>query len=95
MNPFSIPNAAVSLAVTSATERVALAGTGMQVRICNVGGAECFVMHGDVTVEATTSNMSVPAGAIEVFTIPLTSTHIAAITASGTTTLRLARGEGQ
>lgn len=93
-NPFAIPEAAVSLNVTSTTGSTALVGTGMQIRICNVGGTECFVKVGTSAVTATTSAMSIPAGAIEVFTIPLTATHLAAITSVGTTTLRIARGEG-
>jgi hypothetical protein len=92
--PFAIPAAAVTLAVTTTTGSVALAGTGSALRVCNVGGAECFLAAGSSTVTATTASMSVPAGAIETFTIPITATHVAAITASGTTTLRLARGEG-
>lgn len=94
MNPFSIPAAAVSLAVTSTTGNVALAGSGNQLLVKNVGATECFLTVGSSTVEATTANMSVPPGEIAVYTIPISATHVAAITASSTTTLRLARGEG-
>jgi hypothetical protein len=92
--PFAIPEAAASLSVTSTTARVALVGSGTQVLLKNVGGTECFVKVGSVAVVATTSCMSVPAGEIATYSISPTATHIAAITASGTTTLRIARGNG-
>lgn len=93
-NPFGIPNAAVSRTVSGTSARVAYAGTGNVVRICNVGSAEAFVRSGTSAVVATTSCMSIPGGVVEVFSIPLTDTHLAAITEGGDTTLRIARGDG-
>lgn len=92
--PFGIPSAAVSRTVSGTSARVAYAGTGNVIRICNVGASEAYVKSGDSTVTATTSSMSIPAGVVEVFTIPKTDTHLAAISDGGATTLRIARGDG-
>ncbi len=93
--PFGIPSAAVSRTVSGTSARVAYAtGSGNVIRICNVGAAEAYVKSGDSTVTATTSSMSIPAGVVEVFTIPKTDTHLAAISDGGSTTLRIARGDG-
>lgn len=84
-----------SLAVTTATDRVALpAGSfGATVTILNVGTAEAFVTFGGSTVTAATTNDSIPSGAGRCFAIS-SQTFVAAITASGSTTLRINQGSG-
>jgi hypothetical protein len=89
------PILTASLAVTTSTGRVALAADASTVRLYNAGTATAFVKFGDVTVTAATTNMPIPAGAIEAFRPPGASTHIAAITSSGTATLYVTSGEGQ
>lgn len=72
--------------------------------VSNIGTVEAFVLFGDSTVTAiaggaiTAANdgsASVPAGAIVSFQANIPGiTHMAAITASGTTTIRVSRGYG-
>jgi hypothetical protein len=89
------PIATVSLAVTTTTGRVALVGDASTVRLYNAGTATAFVKFGDSSITAATTNMPIPAGAIEAFRPPGSSTHLAAITSSGTATLYATSGEGQ
>lgn len=91
--PFT-PAANASLSVTTSTGRVAVAGTGATLRLANVTSVECFVKVGDVTVEAATTDFSVPGNTQVLISIPNTATHVAAITAATTTTLRISRGDG-
>ena len=103
-NPFSIPVVSSTIAVTASNQRIALAGSGNTVVVKNAGLTECFVAVGDVTVVATAGGGSTAAsdgsfsilpGEIAAYTIPLSATYLAAICAgAGTTTLRVARGEG-
>jgi hypothetical protein len=85
-----------SLAVTTASSRVALIGSSANVayaNICNVTSVWAFVQFGDATVVATTASMAVPPNSCVL--VSLTSinsvfpTNMAAITASGTTTLQV------
>lgn len=103
-NPFSIPVVNGTIAVTTSSQSIALQGAGMSLLVKNVGGGECFIAIGDSTVtatagaaatDATDGSLSVPAGEIAIYSIPATATHVAAITASGTTTLRVSRGDGE
>lgn len=103
MNPFPIPTVNGTIAVTSTSQAIALQGAGGSVLLQNVGTTECFVAVGDSTVtatagtgttDATDGSMSVPAGAIVVYSIPQTATYVAAVTAAGTTILRVSRGSG-
>ena len=95
--PFSMPpeGSVQTLAVTTATGRTAMDGTGNQVMFMNAGSTGCYVAVGDITVEATVNDIFIPGNTIRVFTIaPATLPYYAAITASGTTTLLCARGSG-
>ena len=104
MNPFPIPDVNGTIAVTSSTQAIALQGAGGSVLLQNVGTTECFVKVGASTVTAvaggsstdeTDGSLSIPGGAIVVYSIPQTASHIAAICAGvGTTTLRVSRGSG-
>jgi len=87
----------VSLAVTTTSASVAMLlvpDSEHQVRLYNAGSATVFVNRGGSGVTATTSNMPLPAGAVEVLTYTGSATHLAAITASGTATLYATVGEG-
>ena len=104
MNSFHpIRDATVSLSATTSTGRVALGGTPrtgpFQVRVKNAaGGADASVRFGDGTVAATSADLSIPAGGVEVFTLrnldTSPTTYVAAITATGTATLTFTTGEG-
>lgn len=93
--PFT-PGGNTSLSVTTSSARVALPqGVGGTIRMgADSGGSTLFLKFGDSTVTAAVSDTWFYPGAIETFTIPADSTHVAAITATGTATLRLTRGEG-
>lgn len=101
--PFQpILDATAPLAATTTTGRIALGGTprtaAFQVRVKNAGAAEAFIRFGDSTVAATSADMSIASGGVEVFTIsnPGTRpvTHVAAITTSGTAALSFTTGQG-
>lgn len=88
------PAANASISVTNTTGRAAISGTGATLRLANVSTVECFVKVGDSTVEAATTDFSVPANSQVFISVPNTATHVAAITAASTTTLRISRGDG-
>lgn len=103
--PFSLPAVNGTIAVTTTSQRIALQGAGAVVTLANVSTVECFVAVGDSTVVATAAatpaatsatdgSMSIPANSWASFAIPLDATHLAAVTAASTTTLRVSRGEG-
>ena len=83
----------VLLAAGVASARVQLDPTSAAVRVVNDGAATAFIQFGDSTVASTTTKMPIKAGATETFTKG-SSTHVAAITASGTTNLYFTNGEG-
>jgi hypothetical protein len=90
----------VSLAVTTATARVALTAPATagayQVRLYNAGTATAFVTFGTVTANGVVAtSMPIPSGGIEVFSVASTVTHVAAITSSGTATLYATTGYGE
>lgn len=93
----------VNLAVTSTTGNVALPGrvsyNKLQVRLYNAGGATAFVNCGGSTVTASaTTDIPIPAGAVEVMTLDfpatVTTPYIAAVTSAGTATLYITPGDG-
>jgi hypothetical protein len=97
--------ATVSRATTSVSSRVLLGGQPsapgqrFQVRIYNAGPDTAFIRFGDSTVTATSADVPIPSGAIEVmsFTVPeqdVTGAYMAAITASGTATVYFTTGVG-
>lgn len=99
--PFQPAADTVNLAVTSSTGRVAFlssARTGGQVRLHNAGPALVFVNFGTSSVTATTAaGFPLPVGAIEVFTVGIDATNVAALTASAglTATLYATAGNGE
>lgn len=98
MQAFSPTGATVSLAVTTTTGSVALTAPGgsggSDVRLYNAGGSLVFVAFGSSTVQAAVTSLPLPAGQTEVFSVGPGSTHVAAITASGTATLYATTGRG-
>lgn len=103
--PFRVAYVNSTIAVTTTSQSIAMQGAGPTVLVQNVGAVECFIAVGGSGVtataaaaspatDATDGSMSIPAGAIAVYTIPEVDTHLAAVTASGTTTLRVSRSEG-
>jgi hypothetical protein len=91
--PFT-PGGNFSLSVTTTTGNVACTGAGTTLRLANVTAQECFVAFGSSTVAATTGGFSVPGNSQAFISVPGTTTHVAAITASSTATLRISRGDG-
>lgn len=103
MQPFHpIADSTVSISASTSSSRVALQKTPstgeFHLRIHNAGAATIFFNRGGSTIDATTSNMPIPAGAVEVITINNAQkepvTHVAAITASGTATVYFTVGWG-
>lgn len=87
-----VPSTTTSVSATTSSAR-ALVGAGPSVRLYNAGSATVFVAFGTDSVTATTSDMPVPAGTIEVLERGA-NTHLAALTASGTATLYVTAGLG-
>ena len=94
--PYGLDTTAVSVSATTASGALNLPTAPMpsSVRLHNATSVTVFVQFGGSTVEATTANMPLPAGAVEIFEIGGGATHIAAITASGTGTLYATTGRG-
>lgn len=94
VSPFT-PAGTATLAVTSTTGSVILSGAGSSVEVQNTGLVMMFIKLGSSTVTAATTDYPVPAGQSKVIgRNPNTDLYIAAITASGTTTLYATTGEG-
>lgn len=88
--------AAVELAVTTSSASVALPVGVTSLRIANAGAVGAFVRFGVAGVTAATATgMYVPPNTVEAFEADRALTHIAAITASGTTTLNIVGSIGQ
>jgi len=91
----------VSLACTTSSgtsSRTALVGAGNTFVICNTGSVWGHVAFGNSSVVATTAWMAIPPGTT--VTISLNDpketewTHVAGITAAGSTTIQISRGFG-
>lgn len=93
--PFT-PGATVTLAVTTATARVAMTrGYSDQVMItAPAGGAMAFVRFGDSTVTAAITDTPIVPGTQAIFSIAPGTTHMAAITGATTQTLYATSGNG-
>ena len=94
--PYGSNTTAVSVSGTTASGALNLpsATMGSTVRVYNGTSVVVFIQFGDSTVTATTANMPIPAGGVEVFAIGSAITYIAGITASGTGTLYATTGRG-
>jgi hypothetical protein len=88
----------VSLALTttsgtsSRTELPAI--DGFQVLITNYGSVACHLRFGSSSVVATTACVCILPGIPYTLTIDDDATHVAGITASGTTDVQICRGNG-
>lgn len=88
------PVASTSLAVTSTTARVAFPSADASVLIRNTSTADAYLVFGTNTVVATTGTGTLlPAGQAVAYAVG-TATNVAAITASGTTSLAITTGTG-
>lgn len=90
----------VACTTSSGGTAVALPYGASLILIKNVGSNEAFIRGGNATVTVASasaaSGMSIPAGAIEVFeTSGLVMTHVAALTGTSTTTLRVYPVDGK
>jgi hypothetical protein len=94
INAFS-PGATVSLSVTTTSAAVALSGNGSVVEVQNAGAAPIFIKLGGASVTAAATDYPVLAGTSKLITRDADSqTYIAAIAASGSSTLYATIGEG-
>lgn len=87
-----------TLAVTTSSGSVATTTTGTdRVIIDNTvtGAAECYVKSGLSGVTAATTDTHVGANVVMSYKINKEHTHIAAITPTGTTTIKIQRGNGK
>ena len=94
----------VAIAATTNSASVALNGGNVandSVRIAN-GASDCRIEFGrNASVQAVKPNGATPgsllikAGFVEVITLPLGTTHVAAVCDTGTSTIEFTRGIGQ
>jgi hypothetical protein len=97
--PLIVNSAAVSVSGTTASgslniaEAITTMPGGRTCRVYNATSAVCFIKFGGSTVTATTADMPIPPGAVEVFSIG-DATYIAGITGGGTGTLYATPGFG-
>jgi len=93
VQPFSPTATPVTLAVTASSARVALPSTSPTALIVNTGSNAAYIVLGNSSVVATTSNLLLNPGC------PFAhnssgQTYLAAITATSTTTLSISTGSG-
>jgi len=93
-----------TIAVTNASQRVALNGSTNNIYLANIGTKECFIALGDATVTAVAGgastlaadgSMSIPAGFYGVISRGRQSDIAAICAGADTTTLRVTPGEGE
>lgn len=94
-----IPNPAgtvtVAATTTSGSTAVALVGVGSDLLVYNAGSSEVFFEQGTSSVTAATATgLGVGPGAYLCIGRLGGATHVAAITASGTASVRVTTGEG-
>jgi len=93
MIPFVIGPTA-TLSATTSSSRVQMGSAGAQIRIASPSAnAIVYIAFGDSSVVATTSDMPLLPGTVEMFTI-VPGQYIAGITASGSATLSITSGRG-
>lgn len=84
-------------AATGTSSRTALVGEGNSFVISNTGNLWAHIAFGSSSVIATTACMAILPGATVVISLNARSpewTHVAGITAAGTTTIQISRGFG-
>jgi hypothetical protein len=87
------PAQSISVTTTSASATLNT-GYGDVLRLYNAGSATIFIRVTTGAGTALTTDLAMPAGAIETFTIGGTDDTVSAITASGSATLYINQGEG-
>lgn len=89
--------ATVTIAVTTSSASVAIGNQtdvgGASVRVANTGTGLAFIAFGKGSATATTSGLPILPGTVEAFEIG-SATYVAAITATGSTTLYFTPGMG-
>lgn len=93
IQPFAPLGSTSVVAPSGSTGRTRLTG-GSAVRICNSGTVSVFIKFGNSGVVATTSDMEIPAGVVEIFLLPPSAEFIAYITAGAAGALNMTTGEG-
>lgn len=94
--PFELVNggSGVLLSATTVSSRGTLVGEGTQVLITNEGYVPAKLFFGDSSCVATTACQSILPGIPYTLGIPAAATHVACITATGSTTIQITRGYG-
>lgn len=85
-----------TLAVTAASSNVQLSACSGVVLLWNVGATEAFYKYGTASTTAATTgtdSWSIPATSFVVLNLGTNRPYLAAITAAGTTTLRITQGQ--
>lgn len=89
------PCASASLSVSGTSANTQLSTCGPTVVIWNIGAQEAFIALGTASnTVATSASVSIPSGTGTVVQAGLIGQYLAAITATGTTTLRISQGFG-
>lgn len=90
------PGGPVTLNVSTSTNSVAVPNSNFenQIRVYNSCTTTVFVKSGSSTVTASNTDMAIAPGAVEVFSMSASHTHMAAIVPSGTCDIYIARGTG-
>lgn len=91
---FSLGGATTVLSVTSSSSGDTIAPKYGRIRVHNSGASIAFLRTGIGAQTAVTTDVPIPPGVVEVFSVPANHTHAAAITSSGTATLYITVGSG-
>jgi hypothetical protein len=90
-------NSTLSISAGTGSTRIALSGGG-SFRVYNAGTGAAFIQFGNSSVAASVAGgFPLAPGAVEVITPPISasnSTHVAAITSTGTSIVYFTAGEG-
>lgn len=86
-SPVNLPSGSISASTSSARTAYPKNASKNHVYVYNTGAVPIFVKSGDANVVATTSDNFVVAGQGRLFSKTPTDTHLAAITASSTSTV--------
>lgn len=95
LSAFSLGGATTVLSPTTNSNGDAIAPVNGRIRVYNAGGSLAFLRTGIGAQTAVTTDIPIPPGVVEVFSVPANHTHAAAICASGSATLYITAGKGQ
>lgn len=85
-----------NISVTTSTAEITISGSPQQLVLTNTGTVVCFVRWGVGTQTAVaTTDLPILPGSASVVSCPGSTTNVAAITASGSTTLYVTPGNGE